>query len=103
MTKPSRLEDLGRDYLLRVTTPVVVHCFPAAHPLQHVRGDCWVVDIASHGGPSQVLEKGHGESVAHGVYIDGGHEGEEGFGGQHQTPKALTQHSKVGVSFCLNP
>ena len=103
MTKPSRLEDLGRDYLLRVTTPVVVHCFPAAHPLQHVRGDSWVVDVTSHSGPSQVLEEGHRESVAHGVYIDGGYKGEEGFGGQHQASKALTQHGEVGVSFCLNP
>ena len=98
-------KQIGRSWerLFVVATPVVVHCFPAAHPIQHVRGDCWVVDIASNSGPSQVLEEGHSESVAHGVYIDGGHKGEEGFGGQHQASKALTQHGEVGVSFCLNP
>ena len=74
---------MGKGHELSVTTPVVVHCFPAAHPLEHVCGDGWVVDIATHAGPSQVLEEGHGESVAHGVDIDGGHKGQEGFSSQH--------------------
>ena len=95
--------DIWKGNLLSVTTPVVVHCFSAPHPVQHVRRDGWVVDIAPDAGSSQVLEERHGESVAHGIYVDGRNEGEEGFGGQHQTSKALTQHGKVGVSVCLYP
>ena len=89
--------------LARIDLPVIVHGFSAANPFQHVSRDSWIVNIAAYTRSSQVLEERHREGVAHRVHIDGGHKREKGLSGQHQAPKALTQHGEIWVSFRLDP
>ena len=49
------------------------------------------------------LEEWHSEGVAHGVHVDGGHEGEERLGAQYEAAEALAQHGEHGVVLRLHP
>ena len=63
---------------------------------QHVCTDSGVMHIA----PTRILPqylKGHGGGVAHGVYVDTGHEGQQGLHTQHQRDQWLPQHSVVRI------